>query len=219
VLRDLGYSAPLIPAEPMHAPAFVLPFFALVGLRLSAVYPAAADASWTFRLTEAEGSTDYAKGVRWAALRTVVLPLLVLMAGPYTVLWGPAIAAAHLGMALAVALVTVEWLFLAFPKIPFTCTYLPGKANLRVTWPKYAAIFFVYCGLVPRLAAWLLPRPAAYVGALGLLLIAWLWLLRVRGRQARAGRLVFDEKADRHVTVLGLEWRAAADRQPRSNPA
>jgi hypothetical protein len=26
-------------------------------------------------------------------------------------------------------------------------------------------------------------------------------------REARAGRLVFDEKADAHVTVLGLEWR------------
>jgi hypothetical protein len=209
VLRDLGYSAPVIPAEPLHAPAFVLPFFALVGLRLSAVYPATTEANWTFRLTEAVGSADYAAGVRWAALRTVVLPLLVLLAAPYTVLWGPALAAAHLGLALAVALVTVEWLFLGFPKIPFTCTYLPGKANLRVTWPKYAAIVLVYCGLVPRAAAWLLPRRAAYLGSLGLLLIAWLWLVRVRGRQAQGGRLVFDEKADAHVTVLGLDWRAA----------
>ena len=75
VLSDLGYSAPIIPAEPLHAPAFVLPFFALVGLRLSAVYPASTDANWAFRLTEAVGSTDYAAGVRWAALRTVVLPL------------------------------------------------------------------------------------------------------------------------------------------------
>ena len=186
VLRDLGYSAPIIPAEPLHAPAFVLPFFALVGLRLSAVYPASTEANWVFRLTEAVGSTDYAAGVRWAALRTVVLPLLVLLAGPYTVLWGPAMAAAHLVLALAVALVTVEWLFLGFPKIPFTCTYLPGKANLRVTWPKYAAIFFVYCGLVPRLAAWLLPRPVAYLGSLGLLLIAWLWLVRERTRRRGA---------------------------------
>ncbi len=216
-LRDLGYSAPLIPAEPIHAPAFVLPFFALVGLRLSAVYPASTEANWVFRLTEAPGSSDYAAGVRWAALRTAVLPLLVLLAAPYSVLWGPAVAAAHLGLGLAVALVTVEWLFLSFPKIPFTCTYLPGKANLRVTWPKYAAIFLVYCGLVPRLAVWLVPRPVALLATLGLLLLAWRWLVRARGREARAGRLVFDERADAHVTVLGLEWRHAADRQVRSD--
>ena len=212
-LKDLGYSAPVIPAEPLHAPAFVLPFFALVGLRLSAAYPASTEANWIFRLTAAAGSTDYAAGVRWAALQTVVVPLLVLLAVPYAVLWGPAMAAAHLLLALAVGLVTIEWLFLGFPKIPFTCTYLPGKANLRVTWPRYAAIFFVYCGLVPRLAAWLLARPVAWLVSIGSLLVAWLWLVRVREREARAGHLVFDEKADPHVTVLGLEWREAADRR------
>jgi len=211
-LRDLGYSAPVIPAEPLHAPAFVLPFFALVGLRLSAVYPASIEANWIFRLTESAGSSDYAAGVRQAALRTVVLPLLVLLAVPYAVLWGPTMAAQHLLLALAVALVTVEWLFLGFRKIPFTCTYLPGKANLRVTWPKYAAIFLVYCGLVPRLAVWLLARPLAYVVSVALLALAWRGLVRSRGRGARAGRLVFDEPAEAHVTVLGLEWGQAADR-------
>ena len=61
-LRDIGYSAPVLPAQPLHAPAFVLPFFALVGLRLSAVYPASLEANWIFRLTEVPGSADYAAG-------------------------------------------------------------------------------------------------------------------------------------------------------------
>jgi hypothetical protein len=211
-LRDLGSSAPVIPAAPLHAPAFVLPFFALVGLRLAAAYPASIEANWVFRLTESVGSSDYAAGVRRAALQTVVLPLLVLLAVPYSVVWGPAMAARHLLLALAVALVTVEWLFLGFRKIPFTCTYLPGKANLRLTWPKHAAIFFGYCGLAPRLAAWLLVRPLAYVASIALLVLAWRWLVRRRGQEARAACLVFDERADAHVTVLGLEWRQAADR-------
>jgi hypothetical protein len=211
-LRDPGSSAPVIPAAPLHAPAFVLPFFALVGLRLAAAYPASIEANWVFRLTESVGSSDYAAGVRRAALQTVVLPLLVLLAIPYAVAWGPAMASRHLLLALAVALVTVEWLFLGFRKIPFTCTYLPGKANLRLTWPKHAAVFFGYCGLVPRLAAWLLVRPLPYVASIALLMLAWRWLVHRRGQEARAGRLVFDERADAHVTVLGLEWREAADR-------
>jgi hypothetical protein len=212
-MSDLGSSAPVIPAEPLHAPAFVLPFFALVGLRLAAAYPASIEANWVFRLTETTGSADYAAGVRWAAVRAVVAPLLVLLAVPYAVLWGPWTAAAHLLLGLAVALVTVEWLFLGFPKIPFTCTYLPGKANLRVTWPKYGAIFLVYGGLVPRVGAWLLARPVSYGVSVALLVVAWRWLARRRDEQARAGPLVFDEKADAHVTVLGLEWRQAADRR------
>jgi hypothetical protein len=213
VLRDAGYDAPVIPAEPLHAAAFVLPFFGLVGLRLSAAYPASIEANWIFRLTESKGSTDYAAGVRSAALRTVVLPLLVLLAIPYAVLWGPLMTAAHLVLAFGVALVTIEWLFLGFPKIPFTCTYQPGKANLRLTWPKYAAVFLVYCALLPRLAPSLLASRVAYVTSVGLLLLTGLWLGRRRDRQAAARGLVFDDEADPHVIVLGLQWRRPADQK------
>jgi hypothetical protein len=218
-LRDIGYDAPVLPAQPLYAPAFVLPFFALAGLRLSAAYPTSLGANWIFRLTETPGSADYAAGIRRAARNTVVLPLLVLMAIPYLVYWGPAAAAAHLLLALAVALVTIEWLFLSFPKIPFTCTYQPGKANLRVTWPKHAAVFILYCGVVPRLAARVEAHPATFLASLGLLLVAWRALAGLRGRQARDGRLVFDDAADAPVTVLGLEWRAAADRKAETRPA
>ena len=212
-LRDLGYSAPVIPAQPLHAPAFVLPFFALVGLRLAAVYPAVLEANWIFRLTEVPGSTDYAAGVRRAALGTVVLPLLGLMAVPYALLWGPLAAGAHLTLALAVALVTSEWLFLGFAKVPFTCTYQPGKANLRVTWPKYAAIFVVYCGLLPGVSVDLLANPAAWAVSVGLLLVVWRWLVRLRERQAASGRLMFDDVAHPHLTLLALQWRERSDRK------
>jgi hypothetical protein len=208
-LRELGYDAPVLPARPLHAPAFVLPFFALVGLRLSAVYPSSPGANWIFRLTEAPGSADYAAGIRSAALRTIVLPLLVLLAVPYAACWGPAAAGAHLLLALAVALVTVEWLFLSFPKVPFTCTYQPGKANLRVTWPRHAAVFVLYGGVVPSLAARVEAQPASYAASLALLLVAWRWLVRLRERRAREGRLVFDDAAAPPVLVLGLEWRRA----------
>jgi hypothetical protein len=202
----MGYSAPVLPAQPLYAPAFVLPFFALVGLRLAAVYPAALAANWVFRLTETPGSTEYAAGVRRAAVGTVVLPLLGLLAIPYAVLWGPRAAAAHIALALAVALVTSEWLFLGFPKVPFTCSYQPGKANLRVTWPKYFAIFVVYCGLLPGLAVRLLARPAAWVASVALLLFVWRWLVRLRERQAGSGPLMFDDAAHPQLTLLGLEW-------------
>jgi hypothetical protein len=217
-LRDTGYSAPVLPAQPLHAPAFVLPFFALVGLRLAAVYPASLEANWIFRLTEAAGSADYAAGVRLAAVRAVVLPLLALLAVPYTILWGPMTAAAHLALALLVALVSVEWLFLSFPKIPFTCTYQPGKANLRITWPQHAAVFVLYCGLLPRLASRVEERPLARAVCLALLLVAWWLLVRWRERRAPAGRLVFDDAAASPLTVLELEWRERADRRTEARP-
>jgi hypothetical protein len=218
-LRRIGYDAPVLPARPLHAPVFVLPFFALVGLRLSAVYPAELGASWIFRVTETPGSTEYAAGIRSAALRTLVLPLLLLMAIPYACFWGPVAAAEHVLLGLAVALVTAEWLFLGFPKIPFTCTYQPGKANLRVTWPKHAAVFAFYCGVVPTVAARVETQPLAWAATMVLLLVAWQCLARVRDRLARERRLVFDDAAAPPVTVLGLEWRAASDRKAEAGRA
>jgi hypothetical protein len=202
-LREQGRSAPVIPTFPWLAPAFVLPFFALVGLRLAATYPSSPEANWLFRLTEAPGAPDYALGVRRAALRVVVLPLLGTLAVLYVAFWGPARAAALVGLGLAVALVTVEWLFLGFPKVPFACTYLPGAANLRVTWPKHAAVFFVYCGVLPALAARLLASPPAYVVAVSLLL-GVRWALARAADRSRPPRLVFDQEAHRFVTGLGL---------------
>jgi len=105
------------------------------------------------------------------------------------------------------------------PKVPFTCTYQPGKANLRVTWPRHAAIFVVYCGLLPSLAARVEAHPVPYALTLGLLLVVWRWLVRRRVRQARSSRLVFDDAAAPSLTVLDLEWRERADRRTAARPA
>jgi hypothetical protein len=136
---------------------------------------------------------------------------------PYALVLSPLAVAAHLGLALAVALVTSEWLFLGFEKVPFTCTYQPGKAHLRVTWPKYAAIFVVYCGLLPRLSVRLLASPTAWAVSVALLLVAWFLLVRVRDRQARASRLVFDDAAHPYFLLLTFERPVPQSRQGESD--
>ena len=55
---------------------------------------------------------------------------------------------------------------------------------------------------------------AGYVTSVGLPLLARLWLVRRRDGQAAASDLVFDDQADPHVTVLGLEGRQPADQKP-----
>jgi hypothetical protein len=109
-------------------------------------------------------------------------------------------------LALAIARVTVEWLFIGFSKVPFTCTYQPGKANLRVSWPKYAAIGFVYCAILPALARRLLDSPREYALALAVLLALRQALVRLSSRSlASDGRLSFDDNAEPALTRLELE--------------
>ncbi len=158
------------------------------------------------RLTETPRSTDYAQGLRAAAMTTAVWPVLAALAVPYAVLWGPARTFAYLALAWAVARVTIEWLFAGFSKVPFTCTYQPGKAKLRVLWPKYALVFLLYCAGLPALTEWLLLRPLAYAIAFVVLVLAreaLAWV--IQRRLARDGSLVFEDRAPAYITRLELE--------------
>jgi hypothetical protein len=206
LLRLYGRDAPVIPSAPLHAPAILLPFFALVGLRLAAAFPASIEANWIFRLTETPRSTDYAQGLRAAAMMTAVWPVLAALAVPYAVLWGAGRTFAYLGLAWAIARVTIEWLFAGFSKVPFTCTYQPGKAKLRMRWPKYALVFFLYCAALPALTEWLLLRPLAYAIAFVALVLAreaLAWV--IQRRLARDGSLLFEDRAPAYITRLELE--------------
>ncbi len=161
---------------------------------------------WAFRVTEATGSGDYMTALRAAALRAAVLPVLGLAFVAYVLLWGFGLALAHVAWALALALVTIEWLFFGFRKIPFTCSYQPGKARLRANWPTALLIAPVYCGALPELSAWALRRPAAWLVGLALLVAAWRGLASIHAwERQRRDALVFDDKPIPLLTRLGLE--------------
>ena len=187
------------------SPAFVLPLFGLVGLRASASYPAELAANWLFRVTEQAGGAQYRRGVRVAAARSVVLPLLALLFVPSAVVFGPGVALAHSALAAALALITIEWLFWGFPKVPFTCSYLPDKAQLRVSWPKALLVVGLYCAALPEIAAWALGRPWAWLALLVVLAAVWRALVALRERTCRLERLVFEEAPIPVVTRLGLQ--------------
>ncbi len=191
------------PTAATVSPAIVLCFFGLVGLRLSATYPAHLGANWVFRMTEQAGQPRaYAKGVRAAAIRLIVAPILGALFVPAAWVWGLLPALLHTAFAAALALLTIEGLFASLSRIPFTCSYRPGKANLRATWPLHAALAILYCGLLPELAARALERPLVSA-ALTAALLGGRELLARRHRR-HAPPLLFDDEAPPVVTGLGL---------------
>jgi hypothetical protein len=193
------------PVAATIAPAVVLPFFGLVGLRLSAAYPAHLEANWLFRVTDPGRSAEPASAIRATALRAVVLPLLLPLALTGWLLWGTATALPLALLALAIALVTAEWLFAGFTKIPFTCSYLPGKANLRASWPVIAVVALTYCVALPELLRWALAEWSAWLSLLALLVAVWGGLLGLSRQHGQRSSLTFDERAAPLVTQLRLD--------------
>ena len=194
-----------VPVAATVAPGIVLTFFGLAGLRLAACYPANREANWLFRVSETGHPPDHATATRAAALRGVVLPILAATFVVQLVLWGLGVALPLLLLGLAVGLVTAEWLFLGFGKIPFTCSYLPGKANLRASWPAVAAVVAIYCIVLPEIVRRALGQRGVWLGLWALLMLLWFGLLALARRRELREPLVFDERAVPLLTELRLD--------------
>jgi len=190
--------------ELLPAP-LILSFFILCGMRHVFAVPAELPANWVFRVSDrGEGRRSLA-GVKKAMRVMGVLPLFALLLPLHIVLWGWRVALLHILFGVVVSLLLVEVLLVSFDKLPFTCSYLPGKANLKVSWPIYLFGFTTYLSTMVTLEYWMLQRPARFVWLAALVVVVQgalaIYRWRVTGRDVT---LVFDEQPEPLVRTLDL---------------
>ena len=147
--------------ELLPAP-LVLSFFILVGMRHVFAVPAELRANWMFRVCDRGEARRCLAGVRKAMIVLGVIPLFALLLPLHVVLWGWRPAALHILFGTVVSLLLVEALLVNFEKFPFACSYLPGKANLKVSWPLYLFSFTTYISVMLTLEHWMLLRPLRF---------------------------------------------------------
>lgn len=183
----------------------VLSFFLLAGLRVVFTVPAELRANWAFQVCWAGDFKRYLTGVRRAVGIAIVLPLFAALVPLHALLWGSRIAAVHLACGWLASLILVEALLLHFRKLPFTCSYLSGKGNLRMFWPLYLLTFATYTygfASLERLALETGGRSTAMVvglcTVLGALVAYRHWLFR------RRPDIIFDEPPEPATQALGL---------------
>jgi hypothetical protein len=112
--------------------AFVLGFFFISGFRAVFQFPAELSANWIFRITEAKWTEVARSATRKAALAVSLIALLA-MALPLelgTCHWP--IVLEHCVVQIVAAALLVEAMFWNFDKVPFTCSYFPGRASLAL---------------------------------------------------------------------------------------
>jgi len=115
-----------------RAVAFVLGFFAISGFRAVFQFPAELTANWLFRMTEARWTEVSRSATRKLVLTVSLVPLLLLALPLEIAAWNWPTVLEHLAVQLVAAALLVELLFWNFDKVPFTCSYFPGKTNLAV---------------------------------------------------------------------------------------
>jgi len=193
------------PNEALLAIPLIMSFFMLSGMRIVFTVPAELRANWVFQLTENEHRQDCLTGVRKAMV--VPTALLFLFLFPlYASLWGWPMAFQHLTLGLLLSLILVELLLMNFRKIPFTCIYQPGKANITLLGVFYWFAFTTYAYTMATLERWLLQDALRWIVFFVLVLVALLGLVLWRKTMLVEGlSILFEDDPSPEVQTLGLD--------------
>ena len=152
-----------------------LSFFLLLGIRTLVNIPASLEANWLFQLTERSPRRHYFTGLKKAVFFEAIVPLFALVFVFYQYLWGWKPALLHSLYGLAASVLLLEVLFVRYPKVPFTCNFVPGKAKVHVYWLPYVIGFVIYASFLSSLERSLLANPRTFLNyfiACGVLLAA-----------------------------------------------
>jgi hypothetical protein len=184
----------------------VMSFFILVGLRFIFTVPADLQANWVFRNIDKHLLKRSFAGVHKFMLTAIVVPLLAIFAPCYLMIWPPAMVLGHIVYALTLSLILIELLLFEFIKLPFTCSYLPGKAKIILLWPLYLLTCYLYTYGMTAVERWALKDPSKYVVFI-LLSGSVCFLLYRRSAMAlkQNSAILFEDSPPEERTILSIE--------------
>jgi hypothetical protein len=183
---------------------FVLVFVMTLAVRAALVLPVEPRANWVFRITEDDDTrADQIDAVARAFTRLgVVWPLVVVFPFEWGVLGSEAIRCATI--ALLSGLVLVELHLGGWRRLPFTCSYLPGKRfvghTLLIGFTAFAVFTTVGSGLVFQS----LRSTSAWLLLMVILSAAALHMRRRRVWQSRELALAFEDAMPNELEPLRL---------------
>ncbi len=189
-----GWLDSLSPANPfvLVVPIMIL-FIILAGVRSLVNIPVGVDANWIFQVTETPRRDLYVSGLKKAVLIKLVLPLAVFVLVFHLFFWSGGNALLHAAFVMAIGLVGTETAFLRFRKVPFACSYLPGKSKLYIWGLPYALLVVFGLTVLSRLERAILLSPSKFPAFI-LSLTAVLVSIRIfNSRFYRLRPLIYEE--------------------------
>jgi len=194
----------LQPNEALLNVPLILSFCLLSGIRLVFTLPAELPSNWVFQIAEDKDWRDGCAGTR-KAMTAFAMVLLVAVFPVYSVLWGWPAAFQQLVFGVVLSLILIELLLLNFRKIPFTCSYQAGKANITVLGVFYWLGFTTYAYTMAALERWLLYDDARWAGFLVLMLVVLGGMIEWRKTLPTGGSgIVYEDVPNPNIQTLGL---------------
>ena len=184
--------------------AFML--LCVVGMRIVFALPLYLRANWIFQIAPIPAGPACMIARRRALYVLSVLPVCLGTSAMLFSIWPWQAAAKHLLLLALLGTTVAELCLLGTQKLPFTCSYLPGKSNVNITF-----LLCLNLGFLAIVKAALMERDSfdnasGYTSAVGLLTalaVAARWSVTKLAASSEA-ELHFEESAELAVLALNL---------------
>ena len=196
------------PPEPVNIDflmwTFLMMCFAVLGLRGVFSLPISLHANWMLRVTQLRPTTKYLAATRLCLLLFGVAPIWIITAAFsfHFTPWQP--AARHLAFMALAGWALVELGLIRFYKVPFTCSYLPGKTNIQVIFWGSLIVLFILGMTLANYEIGALTNLRQYFTLMTFAAAAAAGLFAYNRTQARSAVLYFEELPPEIITRLGL---------------
>ncbi len=177
---------------------------AVVGLRSIFSLPVSLKANWVLQVTQLAPSEQYVAATRRALVVLAALPIWLVVAGLsdfYRPLWQ---VAGHLLVLALVASILMDVSLLKVAKIPFACSYLPGKSNIQYMFWAFVVIYVPIAMEFSNYELRALAHPESFAVMIGALSGIAVGLWAFNQHEARSAVLYFEETEPEVIMQLGL---------------
>jgi len=184
---------------------FVLILLAVAGLRAAFLLPVSLQANWMFRMTDFPAArAERLDAVEQAFIRLAILPALAIATPFQLAALGLVQGLSAILLAALASAVLLELVLTGWRRVPFTCTWLPGKRPLPFALLALVGVLWVMSSAAASVA-WAIAHPPRGVIALSIVLLAAALLLRWRRKRSWArDPLEFEDEPFDRVQRLGL---------------
>jgi hypothetical protein len=190
---------------PLLGASILMMCAAVAGSRIVFTLPFEPRANWMFRIMPLPDLTRFLPAIRRPLYALAVVPLWLSLAVFFFLLWPWRIAAAHMIILGLVGVIMAELWLHGFRKIPFTCSYQPGKSKVHLAALILGVLLFllVHAAALERSA---LENHALYVTSVSVLTAIAVLLHRRTDAHANSegAALQFDDPPDPAILSLGL---------------
>ena len=154
-------------------PNFLILGFAVVSTSDRVLLAARLTSNWIFRITPVQGGRQCVAARRRAMQALSVAPVLALSAAVFLSLWPWSAALGHLVLLALMGMILVELNLPGTQKIPFTCSYLPGRSSFHLTFLICVMLILPVAAAGTVLERYALQGPIAFGAVFALLVCAW----------------------------------------------